>query len=134
MLETIASDFKRTHSTTEANEDEAHRNFVKYDRETKELISTKETGLKQTVNDLMKTNGDLVAALVDLKSNQALLDSALETLEKLRPACVDTGMSYEERVERREKEIQALKDALCVLDEEDGEIAECAGKMFLQSK
>ena len=41
-------------------------------------------------------------------------------------------MSYEERVARREAEIEALKNALCVLDEEDGEIPECAGKMFLQ--
>ena len=29
---------------------------------------------------------------------------------------------------RREAEIEALKKALCVLDEEDGEIPECAGK------
>ena len=32
------------------------------------------------------------------------------------------------RVARREAEIEALKKALCVLDEEDGEIPECAGK------
>merc|ERR1719199_914630 len=120
MLETIASDFERTHSTTEAAEAEAAREYVKFDRETKASISTKETGLKQTVNDLMKTNGDL--------------EAALETLEKLRPACVDTGMSYEERVERREAEIEALKQALCVLDEGDKEISECNHASFLQKR
>ena len=52
------------------------------------------------------------------ENKQDLLDKSLETLEKLRPACVDTGMSYEERVARREAEIEALKNALCVLDEE----------------
>ena len=75
-----------------------------------------------------------MANLNALKDAQELLDKSLETLEKLRPACVDTGMSYEERVARREAEIEALKNALCVLDEEDGDIAECAGKMFLQKK
>ena len=47
-----------------------------------------------------RTSGDLVANLNSLKDAQDLLDKSLETLEKLRPACVDTGMSYEERVAR----------------------------------
>jgi len=132
MLETIASDFMRTLETTEAEEYKASRTFAAFSQETKASISTKETGKKQAEADLDRTSGDLVADLNSLKDAQELLDSSLETLEKLRPACVDTGMSYEERVARREAEIEALKNALCVLDEEDGEIPECAGKMFLQ--
>lgn len=38
--------------------------------------------------------------------------------------CIDTGMSYEERVEKREEEIEALHKALCILDT-DGVEAEC---------
>ena len=30
--------------------------------------------------------------------------------KELQPACVDTGMSYEERVAKREQEMEALKD------------------------
>merc|ERR1719305_2112874 len=134
MLETIASDFKRTLETTEAEEYKASRDFAAFSQETKASISTKETGKKQAEADLDRTSGDLVSNLNALTDAQDLLDKSLETLEKLRPACVDTGMSYEERVARREAEIEALKNALCVLDEEDGEIAECAGKMFLQKK
>ena len=58
-------------------------------------ISSKSTGLKNTNNELELTNSNLVAALNDLKETQKLLDSSLEQLEKLRPACVDTGMSSE---------------------------------------
>ena len=36
----------------------------------------------------------------------------------LKPMCIDTGMSYKERVEKREEEIEALKGALCQLDAE----------------
>jgi len=132
MLETIKSDFERTLKDTEAAEYSASRAFAKFSQETKASISSKETGLKNTKNELEMTNSHLVSSLTDLKDQQKLLDASLETLEKLRPACVDTGMTYEERVARREAEIEALKKALCVLDEEDGEIAECAGKFFLQ--
>jgi hypothetical protein len=132
MLETIKSDFERTVKTTEEEEYKASREFAAFSQESKVSISSKSTGLKNTNNELELTNSNLVAALNDLKETQKLLDSSLEQLEKLRPACVDTGMSYEERVARREAEIEALKKALCVLDEEDGEIPECAGKFFLQ--
>jgi len=132
MLETIKSDFERTLKDTEAEEYQASRDYAKYSQETKVSIATKETGLKQTNNDLELTSSSLVSNLNDLKDTQELLDASLETLEKLRPACVDTGMTYEERVARREAEIEALKKALCVLDEEDGEYPECAGKFFLQ--
>merc|ERR550537_862651 len=130
MLETIASDFMRTLETTEAEEYKAPRVFAEFSQETKASISTKETGKKQAEADLDRASGDLVADLNALKDAQELLDKSLETLEKLRPACVDTGMSYEERVARREAEIEALKNALCVLDEEDGEIKECAGGSY----
>jgi hypothetical protein len=90
--------------------------------------------VKNAEADLVTTSGDLVAALMDLQQNQKLMDSALEALEKLRPACIDTGMSYEERVERREAEIEALKQALCVLDEGDKEISECNHASFLQKR
>ena len=124
MLETIHSDFARTLKDTEAAEYKASRDFAAFSQETKASISSKSAGLKNTINELERTSSDLVAALNDLKDNQELLDKSLETLEKLRPACVDTGMTYEERVARREAEIEALKKAVCVLDEEDGEIAE----------
>jgi hypothetical protein len=134
MLDVIKSDFEHTLKSTEESEYTASREFAAFSQETKASIASKETGLEHTENDLQRTSGDLVNSLNDLDETQKLLDKSLEALEKLRPACVDTGMSYEERVERREAEIEALKNAICVLDEEDGEVPECAGKMFLQRK
>merc|ERR1719353_2478604 len=113
MLATIQNDFEKTIKETTAAENQAR-------------------GLEQTENDLAKTNADLVSDLNSLKDNQKLLDSSLKTLETLRPACIDTGMTWDEKVARRTAEIEALKNALCVLDEEDKEIAECSGKLFLQ--
>ena len=39
--------------------------------------------------------------------------------EKLKPSCVDAGLSYEERVKMREEEIQSLQEALRILSGED---------------
>jgi len=132
MLATIQNDFEKTIKETTAAENQAHRDFVKFSRESKASISSQTRGLEQTENDLAKTNADLVSDLNSLKDNQKLLDSSLKTLETLRPACIDTGMTWDEKVARRTAEIDALKNALCVLDEEDNDIPECSGKLFLQ--
>merc|ERR1712157_555621 len=81
---------------------------------------------KQTLSqeDLVKTQDALSSHLQDLQSAQDLLDGALKTLEVLKPKCVDTGMSYSDRVSKREDEIAALRRALCILDTEGVE-SEC---------
>merc|ERR1740117_1960420 len=38
-------------------------------------------------------------------------------LMKLKPMCVDGGETYAERVKKREQEIEALKQAMTLLDE-----------------
>jgi len=40
----------------------------------------------------------------------------LQYFDKLKPSCVDAGVSYEDRVARREEEIESLKQALEILD------------------
>ena len=55
----------------------------------------------------------------DLKGAQEELDAALAYYDKLKPSCVDAGVSYEERVARREAEIQSLQEALKILSGED---------------
>lgn len=49
---------------------------------------------------------------------QEELSAVLEYLDKLRPQCVTEPESYEDRKARREKEIEGLKTALDVLQNE----------------
>eukprot|EP00747_Dinoflagellata_sp_TGD_P144721 gnl/TRDRNA2_/TRDRNA2_176533_c3_seq1.p1 gnl/TRDRNA2_/TRDRNA2_176533_c3~~gnl/TRDRNA2_/TRDRNA2_176533_c3_seq1.p1 ORF type:complete len:718 (-),score=306.11 gnl/TRDRNA2_/TRDRNA2_176533_c3_seq1:37-2190(-) len=116
LLETIKSDFERTIKVTEESEAKAAAEFVEFDRATKADIGGKTTKKELDEEDLETTKMTITKKMGDLKTNMGLLDKALMELEELKPACIDTGMSYKERVEKREEEIEALKKALCMLD------------------
>merc|ERR1719379_2807160 len=106
MLEVIKSDFERELRQTSDAEAQAHRDFINFDRASKVSIAEKETGKEQAQSDLKNTKVALSEASTDLKDTQKLLDEALKELENLNPQCVDTGMSYAERVAAREEEIK----------------------------
>merc|ERR1719387_678402 len=108
MLEVIKSDFERSIKQTTEAEEESHRSFISFDRESKGSISTKETAKAQAESDLKETKIEIKEAMSDLEVSQKLLDDNLKAIEELKPECIDTGMSYEERVAKREEEIKAL--------------------------
>jgi len=118
LLEVIVTDFQRTVTNTQAQEDQEQAEFIKFDRTSKADIGGKETKTELNEQDLAATETSITEKMKDLQTNQDLVDKALEELEELKPMCIDTGMSYEERVEKREEEIEALKGALCQLDAE----------------
>jgi len=118
MLDVIVSDFERTIRVVTEAEQESHREFVEFERTTKSSIMSKETGKSQAELDLKETNQKIAEGMDNLEMHQKMLDDALKELEDLKPACVDTGMSYADRVAKREEEIDALKKAMCELDGE----------------
>jgi chromosome segregation ATPase len=119
MLEVIASDFARLESDTTAAEESASQEYKTFssdsavDRATKAAESDNKEKLKTS------KDGDLTTTKKDLKGAQGELDAALAYYDKLKPSCVDAGVSYEERVARREAEIQSLQEALKILSGED---------------
>jgi len=121
LLETIKTDFERTVRKTEAAEAKAHAEFVQFDRTSKSDIAAKETKTDLNKQDLGTTKSAIKQGFKDLQTAQDLLDGALKNIEDLKPTCIDTGMSYAERVKKREEEIKALGNALCALDEENKE-------------
>jgi len=132
MLDVIKGDFARSISETTAAEEQAVRDFIEFERETQMSITTKETAKEHTDSELTETNEELSTTGGKLREQQGLLDTAVEQWEKLLPGCVTPGSegTYEERVAAREAEVAALKDAYCILnDEEPG----CSG-VFLQTK
>jgi len=126
ILEVVKSDFERTIRQTEGSEKEAAADFVDFDRMSRTDISSKETDQELSSQELQLTKDRINTKLEDLADKQNLLDAALKTIQDLKPMCIDTAMSYKERKQKRQEEIEALKKALCLLDDQDNpKEAEC---------
>jgi len=116
LLEVIQSDFERTIKTTEDEEAEAaeeHEGFIK---ETDGTIDEKEGTKDEKTGEKKDTEATIVEKKDDRADAKTMKGEALEELEKLKPQCIDTGLSWEERTKKREQEIEALKEALQILD------------------
>jgi len=79
----------------------------------------KQTDLEHKEKTKTEKESELNDTTKDLTATQAELDAALAYYEKLKPSCVDAGLSYEERVKQREEEIESLKEALRILEGEE---------------
>jgi len=119
MIEVIQSDFARLESETSASEAEAQK---QYD----EFMSDSSVDKAQKTKDIEHKSGKkqnheqaLQEKKTDLDGTQKELDAALAYYEKLKPSCVDAGVSYEDRVARRKEEIESLQEALRILNGED---------------
>jgi len=118
MLEVIQSDFARLEAETKAAESAAQEEYDQFMTDS-EVDKTQKT---QDIEHKTKLSQDQSASLTekqgDLEGTQKELAAALDYYEKLKPSCVDSGVSYEDRVQRREEEIQSLKEALQILQGE----------------
>jgi hypothetical protein len=120
MMDVIKGDFERTIKDAEEAEITQKSEFVDYERETKVSLNTKQSGLDHATSDHTETVNKLSTDMEEFVTQSELLDAAVKTWENLIPGCVaDPGMSYEERVARREAEVAALKDAYCILDNKE---------------
>jgi len=119
MLDVIKSDFERTISTTNKAEATNEKEYQKFMTESGKSLAEKKMAEEQKTNQKDDAITELESADDDLRSQTDILKVSIRELLELKPTCVDTGMSYEERVARREDEIESLKKALCVLESQE---------------
>jgi len=119
LLEVIKSDFENTISKTTTDEEAAVAAYEDFKSETETSIGDKGTLKDTKTDDKTTAELDITQAEADLKLQKEDLDNALDELVKLKPVCVDSGMSWEERTARREQEVESLKNALKILQETD---------------
>jgi len=119
MLEVIESDFARLESETKAAEATAQKEYDEFmtDSEVDKAAKTKDIEHKTAKKQDQEQS--LVSKNEDLEGTQKELDAALAYFDKLKPSCVDSGVSYEDRVARRKEEIESLQEALKILNGED---------------
>merc|ERR1719389_611093 len=116
MLEVIESDFARLESETSASEATAQKEYDDFMTDSQVDKAAKEKDIEHKSAKKQDQQQTLVSKNEDFDGTQKELDAALEYFDKLKPSCVDAGVSYEDRVARRKEEIESLQEALKILN------------------
>jgi len=119
MLEVIESDFARLEADTTAAEATAQKQYDTFMTDSKVSVAAKTTDIEHKTAKKQDENQALTTKGGDLEGTQKELDAALAYFDKLKPSCVDSGVSYDGRVTRRKEEIESLQEALRILNGED---------------
>mmetsp|Transcript_33768 Transcript_33768/g.75480 ORF Transcript_33768/g.75480 Transcript_33768/m.75480 type:complete len:204 (-) Transcript_33768:67-678(-) len=118
LLEVAESDFSKLLAEVEADEKEAEEEYVKQTKENKLAKTEKATSLKYTKKEKARAEKSLSELKDDVDAEQTELDSVLEYLAKVNKRCVAKPETYADRVAKRNAEIEGLKNALNILNEE----------------
>jgi len=119
MLEVIQSDFARLEAETTAAEDSAQKEYDQFMTDSETDKAAKERDIERKVVRKQDKEQLLEEKKNDREGTTKELDAALAYYDKLKPDCIETGISYEERVARRKEEIESLQEALSILNGEE---------------
>merc|ERR1712190_7840 len=119
MLEVIESDFARLEAETRAAEVTAQKEYDEFMTDSKVDKAAKVKDIEHKTAKKQDETQALGLKREDLEGTQKELDAALAYFDKLKPSCVEAGVSYDSRVERRKEEIESLQEALRILNGED---------------
>mmetsp|Transcript_32318 Transcript_32318/g.58656 ORF Transcript_32318/g.58656 Transcript_32318/m.58656 type:complete len:651 (-) Transcript_32318:85-2037(-) len=117
MLEVVETDFGRNLAEAETAETSKEENYQKLTDQDKVTKIQKEADLKYketTSAALLQATQEVIS---DEEASQEQLDAVLKYQQTLQQECLEGAMSYEERVAKREEEIEGLKSALSALSD-----------------
>jgi len=115
MLEVIESDFARLEQETKANEVAAQAEYEDFMHDSEMDKTAKNKDVEHKTVKKQDDEEALTTAKDDLETAKKELMAAMKYFDKLKPSCVDSGVSYEERVKQRKEEIESLQEALKIL-------------------
>jgi len=118
LLEVAESDFSKLATEVEADEKAAEEEYVQQTKANKVAKKEKETSIKYTKKQITRGEKGLTELTDDRDAAQGELDGVLEYLSKINKRCIAKPETYEQRVAKREAEIDGLKNALRILTEE----------------
>jgi hypothetical protein len=117
MLEVIESDFLRLETETTSSESQASKEYAAFMSKSKTAAKQKHDREFQLTLSKDQEEFELGRTKEERSLAQDSKDEALKYYDTLKPQCIQVHVSYEQRVARREEEIEALKQAYKILDE-----------------
>jgi len=119
MLEVVQSDFARVESETKGAETSAQKEYDIFMTDSQVDKASKEKDIEHKMSKKQDALQALTEKEEDIEGTQKELHAALSYFDKLKPSCVDSGVSYDDRVARRKEELESLMQALRILNGED---------------
>jgi len=119
MLAVIGSDFDRLESDTTAAEEASQADYDSLMSDSKVDQQKKQSDIQHKSDTKGEQEHSLQEKKNDLAGNQKELDAAMAYFGKLKSSCIETGVSFEDRVKRRKEEMESLQTALRILNNED---------------
>lgn len=115
MLEVIDGDCRRTSVKTTEAEKSAVQEHLAFMTESGKSLAEKAVATKELTRLKDEVDDNQGAASDSLDAAAKIVKTSIQELIELKGTCVDTGMSYADRVAMREQEIASLKKAMCIL-------------------
>jgi len=118
ILEVCESDFANNLVKEETEEADAASNYEKTTQENKVTRATKEQDAKYKAQEATALDKEISELSSDRDTTNTELSAVLEYYGKIKERCIAKPETYEDRKARREAEIQGLKEALSILENE----------------
>jgi len=116
ILEMCGEDFSKSYMQMQQEEATAEAAYKKLSLESKVAKAAKLAEIKGAQSEIKSLDVAVKSHKEDIDMTSQELDAVMTYLEKLKPQCESTAMSYTEKKSRREAEISGLKEALSILE------------------
>merc|ERR1719323_2885934 len=118
ILEVCESDFAKNLAQSTSEEDDAEAAYQTKTQENKVTKTLKDQDVKYSTQEFRNLDKEVAELGGDRETTSSELSAVLDYYEKIKGRCIAKPESYESRKARREAEIQGLKEALAILQDE----------------
>jgi len=118
LLEVIEESFAKNMATLQAQDRNAQESYEEVVAESKVLKAQMEGDLKHKTQEATSVERGVTELMSDHSSAQQQLEAIEEYMAKLKVECTAKVETHEERIKKREKEVQGLQEALAILESE----------------
>jgi len=118
ILEVCESDFATGLAKEESAESDSAASYEKVTQENKVATATKSQDAKYKTKEAAGLDKQIAETSSDRDTSSTELSAVMEYYGKIKERCVAKPESYEQRKARREAEIEGLKEAMSILENE----------------
>merc|ERR1712226_1538693 len=118
ILEVVESDFAKNLAKETTEEDDAEAEYQKTTQANKVSKTLKTQDVKYKTQEFTGLDKNIADMSADRDTANTELAAVMDYYGKVKDRCIAKPETYEQRKARREAEIQGLKDALAILENE----------------